>query len=124
MLYFYPKDNTPGCTTEACEFTEALPDFAKLDALILGVSPDSTESHRKFIAKQNLKITLLSDPDHKVAEKYVAWGKKKLYGREFMGIIRGTVLIDPAGKIAHHWPKVKVAGHVAAVREKIEELIK
>jgi peroxiredoxin Q/BCP len=122
VLYFYPKDDTPGCTVEACDFTAGLKDFEKLDATVLGCSPDSTERHRKFIAKYKLKITLLSDPDHKVLEKYGAWGEKNMYGRITMGVIRSTVIIDPAGKIARHWPKVKSAGHAEAVREALKEL--
>nr|MBN2278599.1 thioredoxin-dependent thiol peroxidase [candidate division Zixibacteria bacterium] len=122
VLYFYPKDNTPGCTTEACEFTGGLKDFENLEAVVLGVSPDSTESHRKFIAKQNLKITLLSDPDRKVLEKYGAYGTKKMYGKEVKGVIRSTFLIDPDGKIAQSWTGVKAAGHAEKVREKLTEL--
>jgi peroxiredoxin Q/BCP len=122
VLYFYPKDNTPGCTTEACEFTDGLKAFEKLNAVVLGVSPDSTASHRKFIEKQNLEITLLSDPERKVLEKYGAFGTKKMYGKEVKGVIRSTFLIDPGGKVAHVWTKVKAAGHAARVREKLEEL--
>lgn len=124
VLYFYPKDNTPGCTTEACEFTVGIRQFEKLDARVIGVSPDSTTSHRNFIARQKLKVTLLSDPQKTVLRKYSAFGKKMMYGREVEGVIRSTVLIDPRGKIAHVWPKVKVAGHVDAVREKLADLAK
>jgi peroxiredoxin Q/BCP len=122
VLYFYPKDDTPGCTTEACDFTAGLKDFEKLDAVVLGCSRDSAESHRKFIAKYKLKITLLTDADHEVMEEYGAWGEKLNYGKKFMGIIRSTTIIDPAGKVAHHWAKVRAAGHAEAVREKLEEL--
>jgi len=122
VLYFYPKDNTPGCTTEACEFTDGLKAFEKLNANVLGVSPDSTASHRKFIEKQGLKVTLLSDPERKVLEKYGAYGTKKMYGKEVKGVIRSTYLIDPKGKVAHVWTKVKAAGHAAKVREKLAEL--
>ncbi len=122
VLYFYPKDNTPGCTTEACDFTDSLKDFEKLNAVVLGVSPDSTESHRKFIDKQNLKITLLSDPNKKVLEKYGAWGTKKMYGKETKGVIRSTFLIDPKGKVAHQWSNVRAKGHVDKVHEKLAEL--
>lgn len=115
VLYFYPKDATPGCTTEACEFTAAFPDFSKLDAVVLGVSPDSPASHRTFIEQQNLTITLLSDPDHAVAETYGAWGVKKNYGKEYEGILRSTVLIDPEGNVAKHWQKVTPAGHASEV---------
>jgi len=122
VLYFYPKDNTPGCTTEACDFTAGLGEFSRLDAEILGVSPDSAKSHRGFISKQNIGITLLSDPDHKVLESYGAWQKKSMYGREYMGVARSTFLIDPQGRLAHLWPKVKVKGHVEEVQKKLAEL--
>jgi peroxiredoxin Q/BCP len=124
VLYFYPKDDTPGCTIEACDFTGGLKAFEKLDAVVLGASRDSTESHRKFIAKYKLKIDLLSDPKHEVLEKYGAWGEKVLYGKKSLGIIRSTVLIDPNGKVAYHWPKVSAKGHADAVKEKIAELKK
>ena len=122
VLYFYPKDDTPGCTTEACDFTDGIKDFEKLDAAVLGCSPDSTESHRKFIAKYKLKVRLLSDPSHAVMEKYGAWGEKVLYGKKSIGVIRSTALIDPDGKVVHHWPRVKAAGHADQVREKLKEL--
>jgi peroxiredoxin Q/BCP len=122
VLYFYPRDSTPGCTVQACDFTEGVEAFTDLDAVILGCSPDSTESHRKFIAKQNLAIDLLSDPDHAVMEKYGAWGEKTLYGKKTTGVIRSTVLIDPDGKVAHHWPKVQAKGHAEKVREKLVEM--
>jgi peroxiredoxin Q/BCP len=122
VLYFYPKDNTSGCTTEACEFTADIKKFEKLDARVIGVSPDSVASHQKFIASHKLKVTLLSDPQKATLKKYHAFGKKMMYGKEVEGVIRSTVLIDPHGKIAHVWPKVKVAGHVEAVREKLAEL--
>jgi peroxiredoxin Q/BCP len=123
VLYFYPKDDTPGCTVEACEFTMSFPRFEKLDALVFGCSPDSPESHRKFIAKHKLKIKLLSDPDHTVLEKYGAWGEKNNYGKKTMGVIRSTVLIDPAGRVAHHYASVKAAGHAEQVRAKLVELV-
>ena len=122
VLYFYPRDDTPGCTVEACEFTSGLAGFEKLDAEVLGCSPDSPESHRKFIAKHRLGITLLSDPDHEAMKAYGAWGDKVLYGRKFQGVIRSTVIVDPAGKIAHHWKKVKAKGHAESVRAKLEAL--
>ena len=122
VLYFYPKDDTPGCTVEACEFTSGLAGFEELDAAVFGCSSDSPESHRKFIAKHKLKIKLLSDPDHAVMEKYGAWGEKNNYGKTYMGIIRSTALIDPKGKLAYHWPTVKAAGHAAEVRAKLAEL--
>ena len=123
VLYFYPKDDTPGCTKEACEFTGHLKHFEALRAAVIGVSPDSIESHQKFIKKHRLQVQLLSDPDHKILEKYGAWGEKSMYGRKYEGVLRTTVLIDPSGRIAHRWDKVKPAGHAAAVRTKLDELI-
>ncbi len=122
VLYFYPKDDTPGCTTQACEFTTNWKQFEKLSARVIGVSPDSPESHREFIAKFKLSIELLSDPEHEVLEKYGAWGEKNNYGKISQGVLRTTYLIDPQGKIAHSWPKVKAAGHAEAVAEKLAEL--
>jgi thioredoxin-dependent peroxiredoxin len=122
VLYFYPKDDTPGCTTEACEFTESVAAFGGLDALVLGCSPDSPQAHRKFIAKHGLKLRLLSDPEHVVMAAYGAWGEKVLYGKKTVGVIRSTVLVDPKGVVAHHWPRVTAAGHAAAVRARLEEL--
>ena len=122
VLYFYPKDDTPGCTTEACEFTSHLQEFEGLSARVLGVSPDSTASHREFIAKHRLAIDLLSDPDRQVLEQYGAWGEKTMYGKKVEGVIRSTVLIDPTGKVAHHWANVKAAGHAEAVRQRLAEL--
>jgi peroxiredoxin Q/BCP len=122
VLYFYPKDNTPGCTTEACEFTEAMPDFSALDATILGISPDSPKKHRNFIDKKSLGITLLSDEQKEVCENYGVWQLKKMCGKEYMGVVRTTYLIDPQGKITHRWDKVKVKGHVEAVKAKLQEI--
>ncbi len=122
ILYFYPRDDTPGCTTEACEFTSGLEGFEKLDAVVLGCSADSPESHRKFIEKYKLGIRLLSDPDHSLMEKYGAWGEKSMYGKKSMGVIRSTVVIDPSGKVAAHWPNVKAQGHAEAVRKALEAL--
>ena len=122
VLYFYPKDNTPGCTTEACEFTEAMPGFEELDAVILGVSPDSPKKHRNFIEKKNLSLTLLADVEKKVLESYGVWQLKKMYGREYMGVVRSTFIINPKGEISAIWNKVKVKGHVEAVKEKLKEL--
>lgn len=96
--------------------------FEELSATVVGVSPDSTEKHRKFIAKHSLGITLLSDPDHAMMERFGAWGTKKMYGREVRGVKRSTVLIDPDGRVAHHWPNVRAKGHAAKVREKLAEL--
>ncbi len=123
VLYFYPKDNTSGCTREAKDFNAMKEEFEKLGAVIIGVSKDSPKSHAKFIEKHNLKILLLSDEDHKVLEKYGAWGKKKNYGREYFGTVRSTFLIDPEGKIAKVWNKVRVAGHVENVFKTLKELI-
>ena len=122
VLYFYPKDNTPGCTTEACDFTQAQPDFSKLDAIVLGVSPDSPKKHRNFIEKKDLGITLLSDEDKEVCNLFGVWQLKKMCGREYMGVVRSTFIIDPDGKIAYKWEKVRVKGHVEKVKEKLEEL--
>jgi len=124
VLYFYPKDDTPGCTTEACEFTNHLKQFEKLGATIVGVSPDDPASHRAFIDKYNLKVTLLSDPNHAVMTKYGAYGSKMMYGKKVVGVIRSTFLIDPQGKIAHAWPKVIAAGHAEKVAEKLAALAK
>ena len=132
VLYFYPKDNTSGCTKEACDFTESLKDFEKLDAIVLGVSPDSTLSHRNFIEKQNLRITLLSDPDKKVIKAYGAWGVKKNYGKEYEGVIRSTYIISPDKKISEMWTNVKVRTkrkngevcHAEVVKETLKELQK
>jgi peroxiredoxin Q/BCP len=122
VLYFYPKDDTPGCTVEACDFTAGLKDFEKLDAVVLGCSPDAPETHRKFIAKYKLKIRLLSDPEHAALEKYGAWGEKNMYGKISMGVIRSTAIIDPDGKVARHWPKVRAEGHADEVRAALKEL--
>lgn len=121
VLYFYPKDNTPGCTVEAQEFQEALPKFKKLKTVVLGVSRDSLASHCKFRDKFGLEFPLLSDPDHEVLEAYGAWGEKTLYGKKSLGIIRSTVIIDEQGKVARVFPKVKVNGHVEAVLEALRE---
>ena len=117
VLYFYPKDDTPGCTKEACNFTSHRRKFEKKNVVILGVSPDDQKSHQKFTQKYDLSFPLLSDPDHKVAQSYGAWGKKKLYGREYDGILRSTFIIDEHGKIAHVFEKVKVDAHAEDVLE-------
>ena len=124
ILYFYPKDNTPACTTEAIGFTGILPALQKLDAVVVGISPDSPESHTKFIEKKNLEVILLSDVDKKVIKEYGKWGLKKFRGKEYMGVIRSTFLIDPDGKIVHIWPKVSVKGHPEDVERILKELIK
>ena len=122
VLYFYPKDDTPGCTTEACELTAKVPELGNLDALVLGCSPDPPARHRAFIARHNLKVRLLSDPDHAVMEAYGAWGEKRIAGKTTQGVIRSTVLIDPRGRVAFHWPKVRARGHAEAVHAKLVEL--
>ncbi len=119
ILYFYPKDNTPGCTQEACDFRDSMAGFDKKGAVVLGVSPDGVASHQKFKAKFELPFPLLADEDHKIAEAYGAWGEKSMYGRKFMGIIRSTFLIDEKGKIAAAFEKVKVGGHVDELLGKI-----
>lgn len=115
VLYFYPKDNTPGCTKEACSFNDGLKAFRKKNIAVFGISPDDNKSHRKFTEKFDLGFPLLSDTDHKVAEKYGAWGKKKLYGKEYDGIIRSTFIIDEKGTIQHVFEKVKVEIHADEV---------
>lgn len=122
VMYFYPRDDTPGCTKEACEFSDGIKDFRKLDAVILGCSPDAPESHRNFIKKYKLKVQLLSDPTHATMEQYGAWGEKVLYGRTSVGVIRSTVLIGPDGKVAHHWKKVRAAGHAGHVAARLADL--
>ena len=122
VLYLYPKDNTPGCTTEACDFTEAQPDFDGLDAIILGVSPDSPKKHRNFIEKKDLKITLLADEEKELCKLFGVWQLKKFMGKEYMGVVRSTFIIDPDGKVAAVWSKVRVKGHVEDVKEKLEAL--
>ncbi|REJ74417.1 MAG: thioredoxin-dependent thiol peroxidase [Planctomycetota bacterium] len=122
VLYFYPRDDTPGCTQEACDFRDNLGVFHKGDTVVLGVSTDSIASHEKFADKYELPFPLLSDEDHVVSEKYGVWVEKKNYGKTYMGLQRSTFLIDKRGKIAAVWPKVKVKGHVAEVAEKLQEL--
>jgi peroxiredoxin Q/BCP len=124
ILYFYPKDNTPGCTKEAISFTERIEDFKRLNAEVLGLSKDSVKSHLSFKNKHGLKVKLLSDESAEVLKKYGAWGKKKMYGREVEGTIRTTFIIDPNGRIRKIWRNVKVDGHVDQVFEALKELIK
>ena len=121
ILYFYPRDNTPGCTTEANDFNAALRKIKARDAVVVGVSKDSIDSHCKFADKFKLTFPLLSDADGTMLEKYGAWGEKNMYGKKSMGIIRSTVLIGPDGKVIKHFPKVKVKGHVEAVMEALDE---
>jgi peroxiredoxin Q/BCP len=115
IVYFYPRDNTPGCTVEAQDFRDAVPQLKKLGVAIVGVSKDSITSHCKFRDRYKLSFPLLSDPDGTTLEAYGAWGDKLMYGKKMKGIIRSTVLIDKAGKVAQHWPKVSVKGHVDEV---------
>jgi thioredoxin-dependent peroxiredoxin len=122
VVYFYPKDMTPGCTREACGFQDRIRDIAALGAQVVGISADSTESHRKFADKYSLRFPLLSDPDHRVAKAYGVYKKKSLYGREFMGIERTTLLIDKSGTIRKVFPKVKVDGHTEAVIDALKEM--
>ncbi len=122
VLYFYPKDNTPGCTTEACDFSEAALDFSALNAVILGVSADSTAKHRNFIEKKDLNITLLSDEAKEMLQAYGVWQMKKNYGKEYMGIVRSTLIIDPKGVVKALWKNVKVKDHARIVKDKLEEL--
>ncbi len=122
VLYFYPKDLTPGCTNQACDFTATQPEFDNLDAIILGVSPDDTQKHKKFIEKKDLTITLLSDTDTKICKDYKVWQLKKFMGKEYMGVVRTTFIIDPKGKIAAIWDKVNVRKKRTLKGEKIEIL--
>lgn len=122
ILYFYPKDNTPGCTLEATDFSCLKSDFEKMNAEVVGVSGDSAKTHRHFIAVKELTLTLLSDPEHITIQHYGAWRLKKNYGKEYYGVQRSTFLIDPNGKIAYAWPNVQAKGHALAVKEKLKEL--
>lgn len=134
VLYFYPKDDTPGCTIQACDFTNAVDDFDDLDAIILGVSPDTSAKHRKFIEKKDLEITLLADTDKNACEAYGVWQLKKFMGKEYMGVVRSTFIINPQGKIAAIWDKVSVRVknrktkeetlHVNNVKEELNKLQK
>lgn len=122
VLYFYPKDDTPGCTVEACEFTAALPHFRGLDADVFGCSADGAAAHTKFVAKYKLGIRLLTDADRSTMKRYGAFGTKLMYGKKVEGVIRSTVLIAPDGTVAHHWATVKAAGHAEQVRSRLAEL--
>jgi len=124
VLYFYPKDDTPGCTVEAIDFTSLKEQFSEAGAAIAGVSPDSEESHCKFIAKHDLGVQLLSDPERKVIEAYNVWRLKKFMGKEYMGIVRSTFLIAPDGNLAHIWNNVRAKGHAQKVLEKLAALRK
>jgi peroxiredoxin Q/BCP len=122
ILYFYPKDNTPGCTTEAKEFSKLLDEFEKLDAIVIGISPDSPKKHSNFIEKHNLTITLLSDEKKEVIKAYGAWGKKKMYGKEYEGVIRSTFIINPYSNIIKEYKKVKAKGHAQKVLEDLKKI--
>ncbi|MEX1098766.1 MAG: thioredoxin-dependent thiol peroxidase [Planctomycetales bacterium] len=122
VLYFYPRDDTPGCTKEACGFRDDLAGFEAADTVVLGISADPVASHEKFAAKFELPFPLLADEEHAVAEKYGVWVEKNMYGRKSMGVQRATFLIDKAGKIAAVWPKVSVEGHVAEVAQAVRAL--
>jgi len=123
LLYFYPKDATPGCTTEACDFRDAHDDFSSLNAVILGVSPDNEKAHTKFIEKHGLPFSLLIDDNHSVSESYGVWILKKMYGKEFMGIERASFLIDPTGTVIKEWRKVKVKGHVEEALQALRDIV-
>lgn len=122
VLYFYPKDMTPGCTTESCDFRDFHPDFEKLNTVVIGVSPDDITSHQKFIAKHNLPFTLLADTEQALAKHFDVWKLKKNFGREYMGIERSTFVINTQGEIVKEWRKVKVKGHVEEVLQFVREM--
>jgi peroxiredoxin Q/BCP len=121
VLYFYPKDDTPGCTKEACDFRDFFPDFKKKQITVIGVSPDSIESHKKFVQKYNLPFILLSDEKKDVLKKYNVWKEKNMYGRKYMGVVRTTFLINERRKIIKVFPKVKVNGHIEEVIKAFKE---
>ncbi|MEK3725900.1 thioredoxin-dependent thiol peroxidase [Paenibacillus sp. FSL H8-0034] len=121
IIYFYPADLTPSCTQESCDFRDANGAFDALNAAVLGISPNDLKSHHKFIAKYDLPFELLSDPDHKVSELFGVWQLKKLYGKEYMGVVRSTFLIDEQGILVKEWRKVKVKNHVTEVLQAAEE---
>lgn len=121
IVYFYPKDDTPGCTKEACGFRDLWADIEALGATVVGVSPDDASRHGKFAGKYGLPFTLLSDPDHAVMEQYGAWGEKSMYGKKTMGVIRSTVWVGPDGRVKKHWKKVtKAEAHPAQVLEALQ----
>jgi peroxiredoxin Q/BCP len=122
VIYFYPKNMTPTCTQESCDFRDFNGQFAAYNTEVIGISPDDLPSHGKFIAKYDLPFLLLSDPKHQAAEKYGVWGLKKLYGREYMGIERSTFLIDEKGRIVNEWRKVRIKNHVQNVLNAVKEL--
>jgi len=124
VIYFYPKDGTKGCTMEALDFTRNIERFSSLGADVLGISPDSVESHARFAERNGLRLTLLSDGTHEILERYGVWQLKKMYGREYHGVVRSTFLIDPKGKVADRWYNVKVKGHVENVLSSLTEKAK
>jgi thioredoxin-dependent peroxiredoxin len=124
VVFCYPQDDTPACTAEACAFRDAWSDFEALGAVVLGLSPDSVARHQRFKAKHALPYTLLADEDHRALEKWGVWAEKKLYGRVYMGVVRTTVIIDPAGRVAKVFEKVKVAGHIEDVATELRRRIK
>ncbi len=124
VVYFYPKDETPGCTVEAIDFTKAMEEIEKMGGVVLGVSRDTVESHCKFGERHKLAVVLLSDTDHAAHEAYGAWRPKTIFGKEVLGAIRCTFLVDPSGIIAHVWPNVSVFGHIEEVKEELERIQK
>jgi peroxiredoxin Q/BCP len=124
VLYFYPKDDTPGCTVEACEFRDSLRTFEGLDAVVLGVSPDSVKKHQRFKTKYSLPFTLLADPDHSIAESYGVWGEKMMFGKKYMGVLRTTFVIDGEGRIAKIFRGVKPEGHAQEVEQALSESVR
>jgi peroxiredoxin Q/BCP len=122
VVYFYPRAETPGCTTQACGIRDNRGEYEKLGARVLGISPDEPEALKKFATNQKLDFTLLADPDHEVAEKYGAWGEKSMYGKKYMGIVRSTFIVDPKGKIARVFPKVQPKKHDKLVLKALSEL--
>jgi peroxiredoxin Q/BCP len=122
VIYFYPEDDTPGCTIEACQFRDLDDEIREIGADVWGVSPDGAVSHRRFREKFGLPFTLLSDEQHALADAYGAWQKRSMYGREYMGIVRSSFLVDPDGRIARAWPRVRADGHAAEVLAAIDEL--
>ena len=123
VLYFYPEDDTPGCTTQACGFRDAFPRFEELDAVVLGVSPDPVESHQRFKRKYRLPFTLLSDEGARVASRYGVWGERQLYGQSFVGMTRTTFLVDAEGRVASVHPNVRTEGHAERMIERLRELL-
>ena len=122
VLYFYPKDDTSGCTKQACQFRDDLPKFKKSKAVILGVSPQDVNSKAKFAGKHDLNFPILADDEAKICEKYGVWQEKSMYGKKYMGVVRTTYLIGPEGKVKHRWDKVKVPGHAEEVLEAIKSM--